>query len=794
MSRLTLKALRDLWQIKMRAIGIVFLIAAGVSIYAGTYMGLFMMGNTAKTLYKELHLADFQVTFVPVTDDEMPAMEQIIQIEGVDRADSRLILPGSAELKNADTISSLLIFLKSDTHPQVNDLRITSGGYFTDAENKEVVMLEESFANEYGYKVGDTITIGIQGFFSDFKVVGTAINSEYLMWTSNPHFYIPVKGSLGIIYLPLDMIKNIFGYEILNNISLTYARGADPQRVQTSLERILADKEILKETPKEEQFTYRTVERRLKMHRVFLPTIIAIFDIIAFLITFMTVDRMVRSQRREIGVLMALGYGPLRILKSYFLIGLILGVLGSILGCLFSFPLAFAITQAFKRGVGFPIIIFSFIPAPLINGSLIGIGAVVLASILSAQKIVRLSPRQAIRDSGQVYFKGISFLTRLAEALYSRIFRFSPSIKIGFRNLLRHKRLFVFSVLCLAAVLGLTIALSLSISSLSDTINDYFRKEKWDAMVDFDGNLEMQRLSQIQSIKGIKEIEPYLKGFAKLKFKDIERPYQIVGVQAKSKMQEFDLRWGSGFSSNNAHEIILNRQMRDTLGVKIGQQINVITQNNKVFPMKVMGIVSNITVGQAFVPFKTCEKILGLSDECSGVLATISGSSASLEKELHEKEFVGQVLLKEQARKTTFKSIEEVERYLNLYKILSIFVIITLVFTLQTINILERESEYAVLGAIGYGNYSMTKMVLAEVFIISVLGIVLSMPSSEIIGRIIRYRFAENGFLTLFPNRIPHYFSNIIAVFILVIAVTIFSLRYIYKMQISRVIRNKILG
>ena len=794
MNKLTIKALRDLWQIKMRAIGIIFLIAAGVSIYAGTYMGLFMMGNTAKALYKELHLADFQVTFVPVTEDEMPDIDEIRGIEGVRRADSRLIIPGSIELKNGDTISSVLIFLNSDTHPQVNNLRITSGEYFTDVGDQEVIILEESFAKEYGYKVGDSITVGIQGFYSDFKVAATGINSEYLMWTSNPNFYIPIKGSLGIAYLPLDMIRNIFGYEILNNISLTYQEGAEPKKVQAALEEILAGKEILRETPKEDQFTYRTIEQRLRMHKVFLPTIIAIFDIIAFLITFMTVDRMVRTQRREIGVLMALGYGPLRILKSYFLIGLILGVLGSILGCIFSFPLSFAITDAFKRSLGFPIIIFSFIPAPLIKGSLIGIAAVVTASIMSAQRIVRLNPTQAIRDSGQSYFKGISALTRIAETFYSRVFRFSPSVKIGFRNLLRHKRLFVFSVLCLGLVLGLTIALSLSLSSLRETVDEYFQKEKWDAMIDFDGNLETNQLSQIRSIGGIDDIEPYLKGFVKLKHGSVEKPYQIVGIPSKSKMQELDLLWGEGFSSDSAYEIVLNRQMRDTLGVKIGQQINVVTQNNKAFPMKVVGIVSNITVGQAFVPFKTSEEILGLEGECSGVLATISGVATSLEKELHAKEFVGQVLLKQQARQTTFKNIEEVERYLNIYKILSIFVIVTLVFTLQTINILERESEYAVLGAIGYGNYSMTKMVLTEVIIISFLGIILSMPASEMIGRIIRNRFAENAFLTLFPNRFPHYFSNMGAVFLLVIAVTIFSLRYIYKMQIARVIRNKILG
>jgi len=99
-----------------------------------------------------------------------------------------------------------------------------------------------------------------------------------------------------------------------------------------------------------------------------------------------------------------------------------------------------------------------------------------------------------------------------------------------------------------------------------------------------------------------------------------------------------------------------------------------------------------------------------------------------------------------------------------------------------------------VLGAIGYTRVSVAKMIFTEVGIITFLAALISMPISEIIGRIIRNRFAERAIFTVAPDRLPYYWSTILPVFFLVILVTLFSLRYIYRMQIGGVIRNRILG
>jgi cell division protein FtsX len=83
MRKLFLYILRNIWQIKARSFLIIVVVASSVSVYAGTYMGLDIIGYTARTLYRELNLSDYQIVFIPVTEDEMPNRESLESIQGV---------------------------------------------------------------------------------------------------------------------------------------------------------------------------------------------------------------------------------------------------------------------------------------------------------------------------------------------------------------------------------------------------------------------------------------------------------------------------------------------------------------------------------------------------------------------------------------------------------------------------------------------------------------------------------------------------------------------------------------
>ncbi|MEW5801317.1 MAG: ABC transporter permease, partial [bacterium] len=239
------KILKDFWRIKYRTTAIILTIAVSVAIYIGTHTTLRSINGTCARLYQELNLADLQFNFVPATEDELPKAAR--SVEGVERIEKRLILPGSIEAKNDELIATLLVVLDEEKEPEVNRLKIMKGTYFNRGDRKSeehegtelnCVLLDYTFAKERGYDVDDRITLGVQGFFTEFKISGLVVNAEHLITSANPDFYMPIKNSLGIAYIPMRVIKDLFGYRIYNNFALTAAQGADIQTIRKSFENL----------------------------------------------------------------------------------------------------------------------------------------------------------------------------------------------------------------------------------------------------------------------------------------------------------------------------------------------------------------------------------------------------------------------------------------------------------------------------------------------------------------------------------------------------------------------------
>lgn len=792
-NKLILKSLRDLWHIKIRTITIILIIASGVSVYAGTYMGLEIIRYTSKVLYKSLHLADLQVNFIPVTDEETPSIKEIKKIRGIKGITKRLILPGCIELKNNEIIAALFILLKPNYHPEVNNIKITCGEYLS-GEDNEGVVIDVGLAKEYGYKIGDTITIGMQGFFRNVRVRGIAVSPEFLIMTADPSLYIPIKGSLGVIYLSSNIIEDTFGYEIINNISISLYNGVKWGEIQSSLENLLNNEEveIVEEIPKEEQYSYKAIEKDFNVLSVILPFIIIIFNIVAFLVTLIIINRLVYTQRQEIGLLMALGYNRGDILKSYLLIGLIVGTLGCVIGIFGALGLSYLVCETYKKASGLPEIIYTFIPWPLIESSLLGIIAVAIGCILPVFKVMRLTPSQAMKGyTGVIYRKSSQWKNRKTILGF---FNLSSTIKMGFRNLLRKRRFLVFSVVCISCSIGMATSFIISDTSIFKTLEDYFEKEMWDVVVKFDGVVESENLEQIKAIEEIKTIEPYLKGFAKIKYKDFIKPYQIVGVEPKSKIRGLSLLSGNTFSKENAGEIILNKNTVDTLGVQIGDNIEVISEK-KTCSLRLIGIMNNFVIGQAFIPLKKSQEILGLEDKVSGVLTKISNPSTSLKRKLYKIDCVSHVIFKDAVQRGVIESCSKVSPFLHLYALLSILVTILLLLANLNLNILEdREKEYAILLSLGYNKISIASIILTEVIVTGVLAIILSIPLSIIIAHILSYQVGKVAVVIDVYPCFADFAKLLFPAFFLMFTVVYFGVRYIFKINIPEVIRNRIMG
>src|SRR3989442_4887063 len=105
-------------------------IASGVAIYAGIYTGLLSLFWTRDSIFKELHFADLEVSFLP---DDARNLPELSGIRGVARVERRLIFPGTVRMPGKPPLTAVMTFLENPA-PVIHAFKVVAGRLIPPAE------------------------------------------------------------------------------------------------------------------------------------------------------------------------------------------------------------------------------------------------------------------------------------------------------------------------------------------------------------------------------------------------------------------------------------------------------------------------------------------------------------------------------------------------------------------------------------------------------------------------------------------------------------------------------------
>lgn len=798
--KILIKILHDLNQIKYRTIVIVLAIAISVSLHIGTQTALYSINGTCRRLYQELHLSDLQFNFIPTTEDELPKKERLGQ--GIDQCERRLLLPGSIETSPDEIVAGLFIVLDEQNEPKVNQLKIMAGSYFK-RDQPNSVLLDYGFAKEHGYRAGDKITLGLQGFFSEFRIAGLVVNAEFLVTSANPDYYLPVKGSLGIVYLPMKNIKEIFGYQIYNNFSLSLAKGADPQKIKSSLDHLFTKSDIELDSIffQDDLFSVTIIKRDMRSFFIALPAIVAVFISVAFLILFFSFSRMIQQDMPQLGTLLAYGFSPFQLLSAYLTAGALLGLIGYLLGLAGSNLLANWIIGTYMEGSGLPLIFRFYSKKSFLTAAFFSHGLTMLAvglplmRPLSKKNVAEMLGR-TIEKPGYFGKKNriTAFIIWPVAKCWNLILDQGAMFKMAMRNIWRRKIFFLLSSLAIILGLSLAAALLINNASIHQTINNFFTREQWDLFVPFTGLVEESRAEKLREIQGISKISLYRKALVTLQLGHQKRSYQLAGISLKNSLVRPDIVEGSFFSSETAKEIILNVDMKDQYGLRVGDLIEVWRGNREKERLTLVGLMNSYISGQAFVPLKIAQHITGHQDKFTGAFLKLEGSFERVSDKLYQIDFIGYVIRKDEARKTFNNNMKKISNFLYIYSLMSIFLSVCIIFVSLYLNIVSRESEYAVLQANGFGQREIGLIIIYEILAIVLIVITGSIPLTALMARFFAYKLAKAAISIKLQIRFIDYLRVFLPMLVLMSGVAFYCIRYALHIPITSTIRNRING
>lgn len=478
------------------------------------------------------------------------------------------------------------------------------------------------------------------------------------------------------------------------------------------------------------------------------------FFFIAILVSLTTMTRMVEEERIQIGTLKALGYSNLDIIKKYFIYGGLASLLGSILGVILGHKLispiifsAYASHYIFESGN---------IPYNLkysILSIAIGVLCTTFAGVIVTTNSLKENAASLLRPKPPK--SGVRILLERVGFIWKRL---SFMQKVTMRNLFRYKRRMFMTIIGISGCTGL-IFMGFGIrDSLSSVLEkQYSEIYKYDTIAVYNEDLSPNAFKEYKELlKDDKKIENsksiYIDNLSSEAKKGPDQQITLIVPENATDLKDFiKLRERKGGNTVNLKKdsVVINEKLAKLYDINIGDEIDVKTEKNKHYKLKIGGISELYAGHNMYMPKDYYEKVFDEEFETNADLIILQkdkeGNSSDLIRQINDNKSV--------------VSIMNIEKHSNIFDALIgsldmiVFVIITfacilafvVLYNLTNINVSERLRELSTIKVLGFYDKEVTAYIYRETFLLTILGILLGYLIGYLMHKIIIERLIPDS-------------------------------------------------
>src|SRR5512147_2463323 len=310
MTSLHHKLIRDLSRMGGQMTAITAALACGVATYVTMRSSYDSLLFARSEYYSAYRFAD---VFAHVKRAPEALAKSIAEIPGVAAVQTRIVTDVTLDIPGLEEpATARLVSIPARRVPLLNDLFLRQGRYI-EADRRDEVVMSEAFATANQLKVGDSVDAVVNGKWERLRIAGTGLSPEYL-YEVKPGEIFPDNRRFGVLWISRETMEAAFDMkEAFNDLALTLAQGASEPEVIERLDHLLEPYGGLGAYGRSDQPSYRFIADELTELRamgLILPTIF--LAIVAFLLH-VVMSRLVATERSQIAVLKAFGYGRLDI-------------------------------------------------------------------------------------------------------------------------------------------------------------------------------------------------------------------------------------------------------------------------------------------------------------------------------------------------------------------------------------------------------------------------------------------------------------------------------------------------
>lgn len=739
---LTRKLWRDLWHLRSQMAAVAVVMACGVSMFVALRSMHGWLRDTQADYYERYRFAE---AFATARRAPLAAAAELRAIPGVATVTPRVVVDVTLDLPGLDEPGAArLVGIPADRATMLNGLHLRRGRW-PEPGHAQQVLVSEAFAAANRLGPGDSVTAVINGRWQALRITGVALSPEFVYEVRGIGDLFPDSRRFGVFWLSNDALAAAFDLQgAFNSVSLTLAPGAAREEVLDAVDRTLAPWGGTGAFGREDHISdlFLTSEiEETQVTSVFIPAIF--LGVTAFLLH-LVMGRLVATQREQVAVLKAFGYGDAAVALHYIQLALAPVVAGAAAGAAGGVWMADALAGVYSRFYQFPVT--SYVQDWGVVLAALGVsgGSALLGALGAARRALRLPPAEAMRPPAPTAYRpGPAERLGLAGVV-------PPTGRIILRNVERHpfKAAMSATGIALATATVMTGWFMFDAMDVMRTIQ-FEEVQRYDAMVLFEGPREAAALDALRHLPGVRRVEPFRAAPVRLSRGPLRRRTALQGLPPGADMVRLVDR-NLTVREVPRGGLVLSDVLARRLGAGPGDtvQVEVLEGKRNSAPVVVTAVSEDLIGSGATMELSALGRLLGEGETVSGAYLSVDpAAAAALYRALKTTPAVAGVVVRESVMEGFDRTIAE-SFWISISLMVAFACVIAsgIVYNGARVALSERGRELASLRVLGFTRREVTRLLLGEEALLTAAGIPLGFALGYGLAWLVAYRFDSELF------------------------------------------------
>lgn len=791
MNYLSTKRRRDMRRQRWQFLAVFVTIALGVMLFAASYDAFLNLESSYSGTYDRLGFADITVTGA---DESFP--ETVATIAGVATVETRRVADVPFRI-GGDVLHGRIIGLPPDVQPIINQVDITSGTYLDSASPRGLIV-EEHLSDHFDLRPGATLEVFAGVDWVDGIVVGTGVSAEYLWPAESRQNFFPPPGTFGVAFVSEDVLSTVPSAAVAEQTVILYDDGTNRQATDAAIREAATAAGAADVMTRADQPSNAGLKLDLQGFEEMAVMFPVLFLLAAGMATFIILTRVVYSQRSQIGTLMASGVSRRLITRHYLSYGLVLGLGGAIVGTAIGMALGWAITGLYTDALGIPDTVRRVHGITPVVGLVFGLAVGTLAALVPTRAASRLSPAAAMRGDTPTQDGHPSLIERLAPPVRRLPTRWLMVLRGVGRNRRRS----------LSTMIGVVLALTLILASwgMIDTLVNILDRHFNEIAVE-DANVllavpvDEHAVAAVEATPGIAAAETVFALAVSVHGAEGSYSSQLEAFRSDSAVHGFDTPDGrlpdEGVVVGRALGPEIGASEGDTVELAfptLGTSISTTIAGFVDEPLGTFVYMEQGAFGRALADANPPIPIDTLTDPSVGHVRTVFDDDVDR----------GEVINRIEELPITAAVIDSRGLYDMIQDFMGFFyafvgmmlafgavMAFALIFNTISVNVAERESEYATMRANGLSQRELASLITGENLLLTALGILPGLLVGYAAAGLFMRSYSSDMFTFELDMEWTTLLFSALAMIIVALLSVLPAIHTVRRLDIARVVRER---